>query len=548
MTPERRPENIAREIAFEAELAAERAQFGLAERAAGFGYWRQRLTDGHTSWSPGMYRLLNIDESQKPDMAWLLSQIDDEDAADIRQIITNAIKTRSPFYYRSRPKDRSNPALYVDTHGEVDVGPDGRVITLVGVCHDVTKQVIAEAARAAAEDRYRLMAEEASDIIMLYDAEGCILFASNALQNILGRTPAEIETGHFLELIHPEDLSQAKALREKLQPGEVRAATYRLLHRKGHYIWIESNVRGVFDEGSCDPKNIISVSRDVSERKTDEMKMKAAQQEAEAASRAKSAFLASMSHELRTPLNAIIGFSEMLTNDELVLQPARRLEYAKLINESGHHLLSVVNGILDMSKMETGNFEITPEPFAPAQAIVSCCDLLALKARDAQVEIKTRMTSDLPEIVGDRRAFSQILINLISNAVKFTPRDGRVTVSAQCEGAKLALVVEDTGVGIGEDDLPRIGEAFFQARASYDRRHDGTGLGLSIVKGLVRLHDGEVDIASRLGKGTRVTVRLPLDCEGEHRAADPIKLVTERAHELAAAANSDVHAQVKKSA
>jgi cell cycle sensor histidine kinase DivJ len=198
--------------------------------------------------------------------------------------------------------------------------------------------------------------------------------------------------------------------------------------------------------------------------------------------------------------------------------------------------------------METGNFEITPEPFAAGAAIVSCCDLLALKARDAGVEIKTRIALDLPEIVADRRAFNQILINLVSNAVKFTPRDGRVTVSAHCQGAKLVVVVEDTGVGIGEDDLPRLGEAFFQARASYDRRHDGTGLGLSIVKGLVRLHDGEVDITSRLGKGTRVTVRLPLDCEGGHRAADPITLVAERAHQLASAARPDVHAQVKKSA
>ena len=190
------------------------------------------------------------------------------------------------------------------------------------------------------------------------------------------------------------------------------------------------------------------------------------------------------------------------------LDPARKLEYAKLINDSGHHLLSVVNGILDMSKMETGNFEITPEPFAPAQAIRSCCDLLALKAQDAGVELKTRIAADLPEIVADRRAVNQILINLISNAIKFTPRGGRVSVSAMCDGPKLAVAVEDTGVGIGEADLPRLGEAFFQARASYDRRHDGTGLGLSIVKGLVRLHGGDMDIRSRLGEGTRVTVRL----------------------------------------
>jgi two-component system, cell cycle sensor histidine kinase DivJ len=141
--------------------------------------------------------------------------------------------------------------------------------------------------------------------------------------------------------------------------------------------------------------------------------------------------------------------------------------------------------------------------------------------------------------VADRRALNQILINLISNAIKFTPRGGTVTVSATCETGKLLLTVEDTGVGIGADDLPRLGEAFFQARGSYDRKHDGSGLGLSIVKGLVDLHGGETDIHSRLGEGTRVTVRLPVDCEAA-RPADPIKLVSERAGELAAVAQLQV--------
>ena len=204
----------------------------------------------------------------------------------------------------------------------------------------------------------------------------------------------------------------------------------------------------------------------------------------------------------------------------------------------------MVNGILDMSKMETGNFEITPEPFAPAQAIEAAAICWRSRRRRPASSSRRASPPDLPEIVADRRAFNQILINLISNAIKFTPRGGRVTVSARCDGAELVVAVEDTGVGIGEDDLPRLGEAFFQARASYDRRHDGTGLGLSIVKGLVRLHGGDMDIRSRLGEGTRVTVRLPLDCEGGRPAADPIKLVTERAGEFAAAANM----QVKKSA
>jgi cell cycle sensor histidine kinase DivJ len=146
--------------------------------------------------------------------------------------------------------------------------------------------------------------------------------------------------------------------------------------------------------------------------------------------------------------------------------------------------------------------------------------------------------------MADRRAFNQILINLVSNAIKFTPRGGRVSVSAFTDGPTMSVVVEDTGVGIAEDDLPRIGEAFFQVRASYDRRHDGTGLGLSIVKGLVQLHDGDIDISSRLGQGTRITVRLPIEREDCRRPADPIKLVTDRAKELATIAN----VQVKKSA
>ncbi|MGH6982283.1 MAG: sensor histidine kinase [Stellaceae bacterium] len=195
--------------------------------------------------------------------------------------------------------------------------------------------------------------------------------------------------------------------------------------------------------------------------------------------------------------------------------------------------------------METGNFEIMPEPFAPAQAIAGCCDLLALKARDAGVELRTRIAAGLPEVVADRRALNQILINLISNAIKFTPRGGRVTVGAQHEGRDLRVMVEDTGVGIGEEDLPRLGEAFFQARASNDRRHDGSGLGLSIVKGLVRLHDGDMDISSRLGEGTRVSVRLPIDGDGRPSAAEPVNLAAERA-ELALAAGDA--AAVKKRA
>ena len=183
-----------------------------------------------------------------------------------------------------------------------------------------------------------------------------------------------------------------------------------------------------------------------------------------------------MGHELRTPLNAIIGFSDMLKNEFFKLDADRKSEYARLINDSGRHLLSVVDGILDASRMNTGNFEIRPESFAPAPAIESCANLLALKAREAGVELRLDIGADLPDVVADRRAFNQILINLISNAIKFTPREGQVVVTALRERTNLAVTVEDNGIGIDETDLPRLGEAFFQASASPELAVTAPGL------------------------------------------------------------------------
>jgi cell cycle sensor histidine kinase DivJ len=381
----------------------------------------------------------------------------------------------------------------------------------------------------AEEDRYRLLASHMTDVITRHGAHGAVRFVSPAAEQLFGVAPSTL-TGHGLfDRVHVADRpAYLTALADAVAKGEDRALEFRV-HRgddKTRFVWVEMRCRPLSGpDASCEA---IAVLRDISERKTQERALEIARAESQRANAAKSRFLATMSHELRTPLNAIIGFSEMLGNESLMLEGPRKLEYSRLINESGRHLLSVVNGILDMSKMETGNFEIVPEPFAASTAVASCCDLLALKAQEAGVEIKTRISRGLPDFVADRRAFNQILINLVSNAVKFTPRAGKVTVDAYRDGPMLVLTVEDTGVGIGEDDLPRLGEAFFQARSSYDRRHDGTGLGLSIVKGLVHLHDGDMNIKSRLGEGTRVTVRMPFEGNAR-RPADPIKLVTERA-------------------
>ncbi len=411
----------------------------------------------------------------------------------------------------------------------------------------------------AEEDRYRLLARNMTDVIVRHGRNGAVLSVSPAAEALLGVPVHELLRNGLFDRVHVADRpAYLAALADAATLNEERALEFRIrrepdAQHAGRFIWAEMRCRPLHyaaDENKPAGRQgveVVAVLRDVSDRKAQELTIEAARAETERASAAKSRFIATMSHELRTPLNAIIGFSDMLTNETLELDAARRLDYARLVNESGRHLLAVVNGILDVSKMETGNFEITPEPFAPAAAIGSCTDLLALKARNSGIDLKTRLAHGLPDVAADRRAFNQILINLISNAIKFTPRGGAVTVSARCDGPDFAVTVEDNGVGIGEADLPRLGEAFFQANASYDRRQDGSGLGLSIVKGLVGLHGGAVDIRSRLGEGTHVTVRLPIDGD-RPCAAQPIKLVPEctaqEVREIPVVANY----QVKKSA
>jgi cell cycle sensor histidine kinase DivJ len=381
------------------------------------------------------------------------------------------------------------------------------------------------------EERYRLLARNMSDVISRHGRNGAVQFISPAAEAMLG-TPATRLAGHGLfDRVHVADRpAYLTALSDVARDGEARSVEFRLrrdLPRMGagsgqvDFIWVEMRCRAL-DQVPASEAEVVAVMRDVTDRKIQEQALDLARSAAEAADAAKTRFLATMSHELRTPLNAIIGFSEMIVQEDmLMLDAARRKEYAQLINDSGQHLLSVVNGILDMSKMESGNFEIAPEPFAPRAALINCCNLLALKARENGIELATDAPLDLPVITGDPRAFKQIVINLVSNAVKFTERGGKVTVAAHIEGPCFVLRVSDNGVGIAPDDLKRIGDPFFQAGKTYQRRHEGTGLGLSIVKSLISLHGGDISVQSRIGEGTTVTVALPLACS-KPEAAQPV--------------------------
>jgi cell cycle sensor histidine kinase DivJ len=403
----------------------------------------------------------------------------------------------------------------------------------------------------AADNHYRLLAASTTDVIIRHDQNGSVLSVSPSAEMLVGATANVLLGNGLFDRVHVADRpAYLTAIADAASEHEERLVEFRLrrdlpAERTVQFLWVEMRCRPRETVGkNLSRSEIVAVLRDISERKSANRAIEIALLESEEANAAKIRFIATMGHELRTPLNAIIGFSDMLTSESLKLDASRKSEYARLINDSGRHLLSVVDGILDASKMSTGNFEISLESFAPSPAIESCANLLALKAREEGVELRLDIGPDLPSVMADRRAFNQILINLVSNAIKFTPRDGQVVVTASRERTKLAVTVEDNGIGIDESDLPRLGEAFFQASATREHRHDGSGLGLSIVKSLVHLHGGDVTIQSRIGEGTRVTVRLPFEGASGTSTGDLIKFVPERARGIGMTANI----QVKKSA
>ena len=272
---------------------------------------------------------------------------------------------------------------------------------------------------------------------------------------------------------------------------------------------------------------IVIALRDVTEREAADELREVARLEAVRIASSKSQFLATMSHELRTPLNAIIGFSELLVQPGFL--PAvdpRRDEYARIINGSGQHLLEVVNAILDMSKIESGMMAIEQERVELRAVVSSSRELLAVRAAEKFVGVAEHLAADVPDIVSDRRALKQILLNLMSNAVKFTPSGGEVLVTVVRDRHEVEIVVSDTGCGIEEADLGQLGSPFFQVRQSYDRQHEGTGLGLSVVRGLVGLMGGTMMIESAPGAGTRVAIRLPVDGSAQAASTEPVCIQT----------------------
>lgn len=344
--------------------------------------------------------------------------------------------------------------------------------------------------------------EQASDWLWETDSEGRLRSVPKRMELLFGKATGGLTGRTFRELGNSFEGDVWNRFLRLLETGQsFRGEVVETLDHNKERRWISLS-------GRCRANGEWhGVGSDVTERERALNSMREATEAAEAASRVTSAFLATTSHELRTPLNAIIGFSQMLTMGQL--KPEKVTDYVQTINKAGQHLLQIVNGILEMAQIEAGSKRLTRETFELDEVIGASVEFLSFEASKAKVAVRVASTNTPVRIFADRQALRQVLLNIIGNAVKFTPEGGAIDIASRELEDTIEVTVTDTGIGISQRHIDRVFQPFAQADDRLARRYEGTGLGLSIAKGLIELHGGELRIASRVGEGTTLTIMLP---------------------------------------
>jgi PAS domain S-box-containing protein len=491
-------------------------QLREAERLARFGHWRWAKGAPSPKWSEGVCKILDRAPADMPTGGdWYVELVHPDDRNDLLSEFLDAFETRETLLCTTRFLAGDGSYRYIKTYAYAEPDARGEIGALVGLAEDVTQEVMAHDALERSEAKYRLIAEQASDIIHHIGPDAHILYVSPSVETVLGYPVEEVDQfPKIMKWVHPDDVKRLVAGFEVfMRERDLLRMDYRLKHRKGHYLWLETTMRAV-READGTLKEIISMTRDMSERKKHELQLMDARERAEAANRTKSRFLANMSHELRTPLNAIIGFSDMLKLEMFgKLGNPRYVEYAQLINQSGGLLLDLISDILDMSKIEAGKYDLHRELVDVKDVVSQATKMVSGRANAGGLNISVDISPEAVAVplFADTRALTQILLNLLSNAVKFTPKGGHVTVQATTVPDGIRFIVADTGRGIAKEHLPRLAHAFEQVTSDAELSKQGTGLGLALVRSLAELHGGSITIESELDKGTTVSVDIPAE-------------------------------------
>ncbi|WP_299378002.1 ATP-binding protein, partial [uncultured Kiloniella sp.] len=380
-----------------------------------------------------------------------------------------------------------------------------------GTVQDISDKKNAQNILLKNKQRYKNIVEGSDDLITIVSPDGSLNFVNHMSEVIFGLSPEDCLGRSAFDFIHNKDKQKTiNAFHQSVQQGKhIHNFENRQISVDGQIRHLSWNMRLSFDEKG-DVEFCTSVGRDVTQRKKMETQLHQALHHAEQSNKAKSEFLASMSHELRTPLNAIIGFSDLLRNQYFgPIGNQRYTEYAEDIYNSGELLLDLVSDILDLSAIEAGEKTLLKTPESIDQIIEECVHVVSTRANNKNIKIRTTIPKIINKISVDKRAVKQILLNLLSNSIKFTDYDGLITIEAIEFQSNIQILIKDNGCGIEPEKISEIINPFIRSDHDPHLSEKGWGLGLAISKSLVELHDGELKIESEFNVGTTVTVNIP---------------------------------------
>jgi len=404
----------------------------------------------------------------------------------------------------------------------------GKLRGFAKVTRDITERKKGEEALRLSEERFSNAFEYAAIGMSLVSLDGRWLKVNQALCDLTGYTSEELLSKNLSDITHPDDLEVGVKNKRLLLEGEIRSYNMekRYFHKQGREVWVLLSLSLIRDSQN-QPLYFISQVEDITENKQAMARQKELTQKAQAAERAKSQFLAIMSHEIRTPMNGVIGMTSILADTELT---EMQRDCVSTIHTSGESLLVVINDILDFSKMESGMMRLESASFNLQQCVEEALDLFAAQLRAKHLEAAYLVASDIPHhLIGDAMRLRQVLVNLIGNAIKFTAQ-GEVIINIECQkqdekGYHLLFSVTDTGIGIAQEGIEKLFQAFQQVDTSTTRRYGGTGLGLVISKRIVELMEGTMWVESEAGRGSTffftAVMKASSEVDSEDRTSDP---------------------------
>jgi PAS domain S-box-containing protein len=501
----------------EIRLAEAERRLQIALKSGRIGTWSWDYQSDLVEADARLHEIFGIPKGASVTMSDLFTRIHPDDLPNLNEVVGKAQRELGEYDAEFRIILPWGEVRWAVARGSVARRLSGPGLYMVGVTWDTTDRKMAEEALREAEERYRLAARATNDAIWDWSLLTDEILWNEAVCTLFGYCEGEVEPSGawWKDHIHPEDRDRIVHDIHQVIEGEGNHwyQEYRFLKADGTYATVLD--RGfMLRDAWGKPIRMIGAMQDITERKRFEEELAAAKDTAEEANRAKSQFIANMSHELRTPLSAVIGYSEMLEEEAEDLGAGAMLDDLRKINGNARHLLSLINDVLDISKIEAGKMEVNPEDFAVEPLVSEVADTVQALVAKKSNRLVLRQGENLGQMHSDPVKVRQCLFNLLSNASKFT-ENGEITLSTErvtIDGQDfLEFRVSDTGIGMTPEQIAKLFERFTQADTSTTRRFGGTGLGLSITKAFCTMLGGDIGVDSTPGEGTTFTIRLPID-------------------------------------